>query len=103
MLAFASFLKVLLEFKKEVTHTPNKFHSFFNHRLNQIKKIVNKTNSGLNMLGFKLFFCISFFVVWIEAGRQHFRTTEDPRIAQILEQAKYRAMLNSRKSKLLEL
>jgi hypothetical protein len=55
------------------------------------------------MLGFKLFFCISFFVVWIEAGRQHFRTTEDPRIAQILEQAKYRAMLNSRKSKLLEL
>ena len=41
--------------------------------------------------------------MWIEAGRQNFQTTEDPRIAQILKQAKNRAMRNSRKFKLLEL
>ena len=93
----------MMKIKKEATHTPNKYHSFFNHRLNQIKKIVNKTNSGLNMLGFKLFFCISFLIMWIEAGRQNFRTTDDPRITQILKQAKNRAMRNSSKSKLLEL
>ena len=89
--------------KKEATHNPNKHHSFLNHRLNQIKKIVNKTNSGLKMLGFKLFFSISFLIMWIEADRQNFRTTEDPRITQILKQAKNRAMRNSCKSKLLEL
>ena len=55
------------------------------------------------MLGFKLSFCISFLIMWIEADRQNFRTTEDPRITQILKQAKNRAMRNSRKSKLLEL
>ena len=88
--------------KKEATHNQNKYHSFLNHRLNQIKKIVNKINSCLNMLGFKLFFCISFLIMWIEAGRQNFRATEDPRITQILKQAKNRAMRNSRKSKLLE-
>ena len=87
-----------MKFKKEATHYPNKYHSFFNHRLNQIKKIVNKTNSGLNMLGFKLFFCISFFIVWIEAGKQNFRTTEDP---CILKKGKHRAMINSRKLKLI--
>ena len=89
-----------MKFKKEGTHTPNKYHSFLNHRLNQIKKIVNKINSGFNMLGFKLFFCTSFLIMWIEAGRQNFQTTEDPRITQILEHAKNRAMRNSRKSKL---
>ena len=52
------------------------------------------------MLGFKLFFCTSFLIMWIEAGRQKFQTTEDPRITQILEHAKNRAMRNSRKSKL---
>ena len=87
LLAFASLLEVLLDFKKEVTHTPNKFHSFFNHRL--------------SMLGFKLFFCISFFIVWIEASRQNFQTTEDPRITQILEKGKHCAMINSRKLKLI--
>ena len=60
-----------------------------------------KPNSGLNMLGFKSFVCLSFFIVWIEAGRQNFQTTEDPRITQILKKAKHRSMINSRKLKLI--
>ena len=90
-----------MKFKKEATNNPNKYHSFFNHRLNQIKKLLIKTNSGSNMLGFKLFFFISFFIVWIEAGKQNFRTTEDPCITQVLKKGKHRAMINSRKLKLI--
>ena len=53
------------------------------------------------MLGFKLYFGMSFFIVWIEADRQNFRTTDDPRITQILEKGKHRAMINSCKLKLI--
>ena len=54
----------------------------------------------LKMLEFKLFFCTSFLIMWIEAGRQNFRTTKDmdPRITQC---AKHRAMINSSKLKLI--
>ena len=53
------------------------------------------------MLGFKLFFCISFFYCVDRSTHTKFPTTKDPRITQILEKGKHYAMINSRKLKMI--